>query len=241
MVNDQIKNGNYRMYYEFRPQDSRPQQLEKCVIPWFAERLTGHTTVRMLDIGCNSGKLTNAVLTIVRKALPGKCCTMLGVDIDEQLITVAREQHQSVGLHFESTDIYEAANGTRQLDPIGAALEQAGSQRFEVIFCFSILMYVHLNHGDDGLRSVLNYLCGRAEFLVLELQSWKKYRDHVRRMHREGGGDYPSYGELTWKGNDGQLEKFISDYVTQQGFSIVDSSAEKNEFNRNIICFVRNS
>ncbi|XP_055547091.1 probable RNA methyltransferase CG11342 isoform X2 [Wyeomyia smithii] len=202
MVNDQIQHGSYRQYYDkFRPQDSRPRQLENCLLPWIAQRLTTGQPVRMLDIGCNSGKLTEAVLTTVRNALPEKCCSMLGVDIDDRLIEQANQEYQSVGLSFAQADMFAVAKGEAPGNPVDAALLQEGAKQFEIIFCFSILMYVHLNHGEEGLKSVLDYVCRRAKLLVLELQSWSKYRDHVRRMRREGGGDYPLYPTLIWKGD----------------------------------------
>ncbi|XP_058817538.1 pre-miRNA 5'-monophosphate methyltransferase [Topomyia yanbarensis] len=240
MSNDQIRHGSYSRYYEFRSEDSRPSQLEQYILP-LLDRFGNQ--INMLDIGCNRGKLTESVFSVIRKltADSGRCCRMLGVDIDGKLVQEANREYLLEGLRFAQMDVHDVAVGKQIDNPVSEFLQEAGVRQFDIVFCFSILMYVHLNHGDEGLQKVLDYLCSRAKVLVIELQSWQKYRDHARRMRKEGGGEYVHYRLLKWKGSNGKLEEAVCNYVIAQGFKVLLSSCQKNEFNRNIVIFSRES
>jgi hypothetical protein len=47
---------------------------------------------------------------------------------------------------------------------------------FDLVTCFSVLMWIHLNHDDEGLERAVKLLCGRAENLIVEVQPWKSYQ-----------------------------------------------------------------
>ncbi|XP_055641314.1 pre-miRNA 5'-monophosphate methyltransferase [Toxorhynchites rutilus septentrionalis] len=244
MPKDKIQHGSYHQYYEFRSRDSRPQCLENCLRQCSNQlaRLNNRT-IHMLDIGCNSGKLSNSVLAVIQSTYgESQLVHMIGVDIDMDLVAQARSSYGNENLQFAQADISAIAiEDSEGKDSIAMYMERAGIRQFDYVFCFSVLMYVHLNHGDQGLQAVLDYVCSRANVLVLELQSWKKYRDHVRRMRREGEGEYPHFESLEWKGNYGRLEEHIKQYVISRGFHLVFEEGNRNEFNRSLILFSRNS
>lgn len=247
----QIRHGNYHQYYEIRrPQDSRPQHFEETLPKCLAElsRLDAQQNntnkdVHLLDIGCNSGKLTNSILAMIQQSASakGKSARGIGVDIDEELIEEAAKTYTTGSIEFAQADISAIALGQATENPIGDYLNRNSIQQFDFVICFSILMFVHLNHGDDGLIKVLDYICSMTKILILELQDEKKYREHVEKMQTEGGGDYPSYKSLKWIGSDGKLEQMISDYVVDRGFKILCDQQQRNERNRKIVILSRNN
>merc|ERR1712059_229153 len=73
-------------------------------------------------------------------------------------------------------------------DTLGTFLRSQGKSRFDLVCVFSVTMWVHLNHGDEGLRSFLSLLCRLGRYLLLEPQPWKCYQTASRRMRRLGLG-----------------------------------------------------
>ncbi|XP_065095201.1 probable RNA methyltransferase CG11342 [Ochlerotatus camptorhynchus] len=240
---DAIRHGNFHQYYVFRHQDSRPQHLERCLPKCLKKLTNGIATndIYMLDIGCNVGKLTHSIRKVMLSVLneQKKTSFAVGVDIDAELVNKASATYNSEYLEFIQADLSAVAMEEID-DPIKKYMASKGIQRFDFISCFSVLMYIHLNRGDDGLKKVLDYVCSHARILILELQSWKKYRDHVHRMRRYGAGDYELYNGLKWRGSNGALEQSIGDYVISKGFSVICTTEEKNEFNRNLVIYASN-
>ncbi|XP_053677543.1 probable RNA methyltransferase CG11342 [Anopheles nili] len=237
-----IKNGNYHNYYEFRSDDSRSQILRKYLEKlWTAQHYDRLTlkdgSIHMLDIGCNTGQFTAKVRQILTEVTKVGNVRAVGLDLDHKLCERAKRGFPN--MEFICGNVMNIAQcdqpGTEDL--IKLCLTRMGIQRFDVICCFSVLMYVHLNGGDMGLRKVLDYICANGIFLILELQAWQKYRDHVRRLKRATGQSYPQYAELKWKGGRGMLEKYVKTYIQSKGFKILGESTEKNEFNRQLIFF----
>uniref|UniRef100_A0A182NE35 RNA methyltransferase n=1 Tax=Anopheles dirus TaxID=7168 RepID=A0A182NE35_9DIPT len=166
------------------------------------------------------------------------CVSAIGLDIDQELCDRASQDFP--GIEFICGDVLSIAtreHGGEGDDPIARCMERLDIAQFDAICCFSVLMYVHLNGGDEGLRRVLDYLCSKGAFLILELQSWKKYRDQVRRLKRDAGQIYPKYEQLEWRGGCGALEQHIKFHIQSNGFELVAESAEKNEFERQVIFF----
>ncbi|XP_050079133.1 probable RNA methyltransferase CG11342 [Anopheles maculipalpis] len=241
----QVKHGNYQNYYQFRAEDSRSGILRECLQTLWnennqnQERDTTNTKVHMIDIGCNSGRFTAKVREILEQVCNGALVKAVGIDIDERLCDRARTEFPEIEFfkgNILSIAHQQTTRGQAE-DPIEQCMKRLGIERFDVICCFSVLMYIHLNGGDDGLRSVLDYLCEKGKFLILELQAWKKYQDQVRRLKRDAGQMYPLYAELEWRGRGGVLEDHIKAYVASKGFQMVSESAEKNEFDRQLTFF----
>ncbi|KAF6250319.1 Bicoid-interacting protein 3-domain-containing protein [Scenedesmus sp. NREL 46B-D3] len=81
---------------------------------------------------------------------------------------------------------------TRVSFKAGNWLEQGcASNKYEVVTCFSVSKWVHLNWGDDGLIKLFHkfYRClAPGGLLVLEPQPWKSYQAAV---HKQGGTAAP--------------------------------------------------
>merc|ERR1712029_1298642 len=120
-----------------------------------------------LDIGCNSGDLTVAIHNHLTLSKGGshRELHILGVDVDPELINVARRDHSKAGVKsdrgsvtFEPLDLTASpADVDRRLakyvDRVSGDGKNrvCGGQKFDVVFCFSVTMWIHLNHGDRGL------------------------------------------------------------------------------------------
>jgi hypothetical protein len=106
---------------------------------------------------------------------------VLGVDIDGVLITRAKKKTAELAsgdaVEFLHVDVM-TADFNKQL---GAFLEQAkrpptAPRKFDLVTCFSVTMWIHLNHGDDGLWRFLETVSDMTEHLLVEPQPWKCYR-----------------------------------------------------------------
>lgn len=82
----------------------------------------------------------------------------------------------------------------------------------KIIFCFSVTLWIHLNHGDEGLRTFLRMLAESCDYLVIEPQPWKCYRTAVRRAKRANQQPFEHYDKLEIRGN---VTEFISSYLTE--------------------------
>ncbi|EAT41902.1 AAEL006507-PA [Aedes aegypti] len=221
---DQLRLGNYSNYYEIRDQENRP----KCIgqsLPECFRKLNSYgnsSTLYLMDIGCNVGKLTHQIREVIQAApqAQNKQVQAFGVDIDQSLINRATENHGSPHLQFSQVDIGAVAHGESE-DRIQQYMTDKQIDRFDFVCCFSVLMFIHLIRGDDGLRTVLDYVCERTKILVLELHSWDSYVTQYEN-HRQNGGDYEHFHDLRWKGED-----FIRKYVISKGFVVIRDSAEK--------------
>lgn len=105
---------------------------------------------------------------------------VLGVDIDKELIDRANVKSVEVAdgdtVQFRHADVSAKSFD----DAIHSFLELAKrspSQRpFDLVTCFSVTMWIHLNHGDDGLWKFLDRVSDMTEHLIVEPQPWKCYR-----------------------------------------------------------------
>ncbi|XP_052864467.1 probable RNA methyltransferase CG11342 [Anopheles cruzii] len=234
---NQVKNGNYHHYYDFRASDSRSAILKALLEALDgALRQPSDESLFLLDVGCNLGHFTAKVKCILHE-VTGRKISAAGLDIDPVLCERASSVTPDVA--FLCGNILEIATERQPEDPVADYMRRHGIAEFDVVCCFSVLMYVHLNGGDDGLRSALDYLCRRGKFLILELQPWKKYRDQVRRLKRSSGEEYPRYGDLAWRGGCGKLEGFITGHIVGNGFELLQESSERSEFDRQLWVFRR--
>src|SRR5690242_11554952 len=103
---------------------------------------------------------------------------MIGLDIDDNLISKANYNSK---LRFPGSET-EKINFIRS-DIMSEIEVHDYHGRFEVISCFSVTKWVHLNHGDEGLqilfKRVHEYLTPGGIF-ILEPQLWRSYR---KRRH----------------------------------------------------------
>lgn len=118
-------------------------------------------------------------------------CHILGIDLDPILIARAEEANK-----YTSNVTYKCVNYMRDReDTIPLYLKQHSKNYFDVIFCFSVTMWIHLNHGDEGLKEFLISVSMQTNMVVIEPQPWKCYKSAVRRMKRSGG-HFPEFANL---------------------------------------------
>ena len=63
-------------------------------------------------------------------------------------------------------------------------------------------MWVHVNHGDQGLRLLLERLCSLGAMLLLEPQPWACYGRAARRLRRQNMPPLPLLNSLKVRGDD---------------------------------------
>ena len=69
----------------------------------------------------------------------------------------------------------------------------------DLVCCYSITLWIHLHHGDEGLRRFLSSLAALTTNLVLEPQPWSCYRNARERWRRCGLADPPALQQLQWR------------------------------------------
>ncbi len=77
-------------------------------------------------------------------------------------------------------------------DALQEVMEAVGVEAFVVVSLFSITMWVHLNHGDGGLASLIARSAKWSSFgLVVEPQPWKCYKSAQKRVRRLNLSPFP--------------------------------------------------
>ncbi|WIA28505.1 hypothetical protein OEZ86_011048 [Tetradesmus obliquus] len=205
--------GNYHHYYGYRigPSGFEDARLKVLDPSWFRG-------ADVLDVGCNEGLLSLALAV-------GCCCrSMTGVDIDPALVAKACTNLSRT--RSELTQQMRAAVAARWIKALtrvgfkaGNWLEQGcASNKYEVVTCFSVSKWVHLNWGDDGLMRLFHkfYRClAPGGLLVLEPQPWKSYQAAV---HKQGGTSAPFYKPEQLKLRP---EGFVGFLTQRVGFELV--------------------
>ena len=57
-------------------------------------------------------------------------------------------------------------------------------QRFDLISIFSTSMWIHIHHGDEGLKSLLQSICSQCRYVLIEPQPSKCYRNVNSRLRK---------------------------------------------------------
>jgi 7SK snRNA methylphosphate capping enzyme len=161
------RHGNYTSYYTFRSQDvpdPRLTQLKSFV--------QGR---RVLDLGCNAGKLTLELATHFAAV------QVVGVDLDAGLIASAREARQIAlsqgqGVEVVSFEEFDFANAW--------PFQGSAAGQWDVVMLLSVVKWLHLNNSDDVLVELFRRLFDivvPGGFLVLEPQDWANYKRAVKK------------------------------------------------------------
>lgn len=208
-----VKHGNFINYYDFNPASERLKLLPSEANAW--QSFEGHAYCEsepylVLDIGCNSGDLTQSLYMYLSSMLPNRRILILGIDIDAILIKRAQEANQrQQNVSFECVNVMEV-NGDQMIQQY---LQKYQRTRFDVVCCFSITMWIHLNNGDDGLRHFLDMITRASRLIIIEPQPWKCYRTAVRRMKRAKVDDvFPLFASLTMRTNvDNDIKQYMID------------------------------
>ncbi|NXQ29035.1 BN3D2 methyltransferase, partial [Alaudala cheleensis] len=208
--------GNFPNYSRFHPPEGRvsllPQGLLRSLFPAATRPLLG------LDVGCNSGELSVALyqhllgLQDSNSSLePPKELQLLCCDIDPELIQRAQQSSPfPASISFASLDIMDSV-AREQL--LSSYLQRFGRSRFDIGFCMSVTMWIHLNHGDRGLLEFLTLLGSLCTFLLVEPQPWRCYRAAARRLRRLGRHDFEHFRQLRINGD---MAESVTSILTQQ-------------------------
>ncbi|XP_063152649.1 RNA 5'-monophosphate methyltransferase [Candoia aspera] len=196
--------GNFPNYSCFHPPEGRVCLLPATLLSkLFPNPRAG--PLLGLDVGCNSGELSVALyrhllgFTSPENSVDGKDLCLLCCDIDAELIERAKQHSPFPGsISYATLDIMDPSARETLLS---SYLNKFGRSWFDICFCMSVTMWIHLNHGDGGLVKFLACLASQCTYLLLEPQPWKCYRAAARRLRKLGRNDFDHFHSLTIKGN----------------------------------------
>jgi len=222
--------GNFINYYQFNPPENRLQFLPKDLLSSLSP--PPNSPICALDIGCNAGNLTNKLYETFKPE--DKDMKILGIDIDEKLISRAKEGNPDPEhVSFLHLDVMEDEDNT--LKQLQAFLPE-GKQRFDVVFVFSVTMWIHLNHGDEGLDSFLRLVCNLGQNVLLEPQPWKCYQTAARRMRKMGQPQFEKLEQLSLRGDD--VETGILDVCSSEDLNVIQEFGQ-TKWNRKLLLLGR--
>ncbi|XP_058164245.1 RNA 5'-monophosphate methyltransferase [Dasypus novemcinctus] len=199
--------GNFPHYSRFHPPELRlrllpPELLQRL----FPNESPNPRPILGLDVGCNSGELSVALYKHFLSLRDGEAhadaareLRLLCCDIDPVLVARAEKESPFPGaLTFITLDFMNQR--TRKV-LLSSFLSQFGCSVFDIGFCMSITMWIHLNHGDQGLWEFLAHLSSLCHYLLVEPQPWKCYRAAARRLRKLGHHDFDHFRSLAIRGD----------------------------------------
>ncbi|XP_027011364.1 pre-miRNA 5'-monophosphate methyltransferase [Tachysurus fulvidraco] len=229
--------GNFINYYTFNPPENRLSLIPNTLL----EDVGYHPdreSVLMLDVGCNSGDLSIALYKHVLQDQPpgsdrSKRIHILGFDLDQNLILRAQNSNPfPQNIQFIPLDITSEDSHTK----LASYLEKFGLSRFHLCCCFSVTMWVHLNHGDAALLAFLSRIASVCECLLLEAQPWKCYRSAARRLRKLGRSDFDHFKTLEIRGD---MAAHAKEHLEKQcGMELVQSFGS-TLWDRSLLLFKR--
>lgn len=164
------------------------------------------------------------------KSSTNERCSFLGIDIDPILIERAKEKNVNEEIAFHCLDFMQQHEREKLLNK---TLEENNITRFSACFCFSITMWIHLNHGDDGLQKFLETVCCISRCIVIEPQPWKCYRTAVKRM-KQCNKEFPHFKDLKLRNN---IEDAIESIITKCGATKIYESPQ-TQWGRKLLIFI---
>ncbi|KAH8268096.1 hypothetical protein KR026_000081 [Drosophila bipectinata] len=225
-----VQYGNFMNYYQFNSATERVKLLpDKDVWLQDGDSLD-ETPYLVLDVGCNSGVFTQLLHKYLEEFLQ-RSVRILGVDIDECLIQRAMEGNElPESISYSCVDVLDET----AFEQVPQYLEKFNRKKFDAVCCYSITMWIHLNHHDEGLQLFLRKMSCLAELLVIEPQPWKCYQTAERRLKRTGEV-FPLFLELKWRSDvEKQIEKYCDETLKRR--KIFESTPTKWQRR---ICFYR--
>uniref|UniRef100_A0A1B6JAT7 RNA methyltransferase n=1 Tax=Homalodisca liturata TaxID=320908 RepID=A0A1B6JAT7_9HEMI len=203
------RHGNFNNYYNFHPAENRIRLLPnyKSLVNKCNEKVV------CLDVGCNTGELTQELQKHVTKNLQTNegdvSCYVLAVDLDKDLIARAADSNQNEKISFSCVNVL-----TEDFQILcDIFLEQHKQKTFDIVFCFSVTMWIHINYGDEGLKLFLLRLSEITDLLMIEPQPWKCYGRAVRRMKRTSSEPYAEFSNLKIRKD---VEFFIDSFLVKE-------------------------
>jgi SAM-dependent methyltransferase len=108
----------------------------------------GYEPSSIVDYGCGTGTGTGHLLTSFPKA------TILGVDVSENSLNVARESHPSERVAFEHLGRFHYEN------------------QYDLVFCNGVFHHIHTDERADALMRILRCLKPGGYFAFWENNPW---------------------------------------------------------------------
>ncbi|XP_063838689.1 probable RNA methyltransferase CG11342 [Ostrinia nubilalis] len=221
-----VKHGNFINYYSFHSPAQRITNLHDNMFP----ATTTKEPILCLDIGCNTGELTKELQAYIKKIYTESDIYFLAVDIDQTLIQRAKETNPCPYTTYETLNVMDEAD--RQV--VKKYLEDHGKQTFDITFCFSVTMWIHLNNGDEGLEQFLQYIKSISTTIIIEPQPWNCYRNAQKRI-KKSGSTFPLYETLKIRSN---VDLEIENVMIQNGHKKVYESGSSS-WNRKIQSYTK--
>ncbi|VVD01819.1 unnamed protein product [Leptidea sinapis] len=191
------KFGNFINYYSFHSANERIKNLSESMFPTIT---SNEKPVLVLDIGCNTGELTIELKSYLNILYPNSSIHVLAIDIDPILIERANCSNIHNNIKFVQCNIMTKEG----CETIIEYLDNFKANMFDITFCFSVTMWIHLNSGDERFIDFLKFLKTISRSIVIEPQPWKCYRNAQRRVKR-AGGDFELFNTLHIRQNVGSV------------------------------------
>ncbi|KAM7353130.1 putative RNA methyltransferase CG11342 [Cochliomyia hominivorax] len=200
-----VQFGNFINYYQFNSAEDRLKLLpSQYWVPENEHELQEPYIV--LDVGCNSGIFTKLLHKYLSSLMRQRKVYIYGVDIDALLISRAKADNENgTEITYDCVDIMN----NKAFHKVQQYLNQNKRTHFDAVCCFSITMWIHLNHHDSGLQEFLKKLSNIAKLFVIEPQPWKCYQNAERRL-KKSGEVFPLFLKLKWRSQvETEIEKFM--------------------------------
>lgn len=218
------KYGNFINYYSFHSPNERIRNLSAKMFP----SMENEENILCLDIGCNTGELTKELYIYLKSIFIKSDIKILAIDIDPILIERAKEQNDNSNISFVSSDI----TTNKDCEIIKRFLNNHSHDKFDIIFCFSVTMWIHINNGDEGLFNFLKFIKDNTKILIIEPQPWKCYKNAQKRMKRSGKY-FELYNSLNVREN---IDIVIENIISESHVKVYESPA--SSWNRKILSFL---
>lgn len=163
----------------------------------------------------------------------GADVSYLGVDIDSKLID--RASDHAKGRNNPTFRCLDITNDSTACE-LEEYLKSVGRDTFDVSFCFSVSMWIHLHHGDDGFLKFIQTLSRLSRYVLLEPQPWKCYQTAARRMRKLEQDEFPLMAKLAH--TQDKLEPFVLDCCERSGLKVVKQFGE-TDWKRKLILLKR--
>ena len=168
-----------------------------------------------------------------------KFVQFLAIDVDDGLITTAKDKllddntdyFTKNSIHFSTLNLMDIDNVNKVFKEY---LNRFQKEQFDLMFCFSVTMWIHLNHGDDGLELFFKTAKKWCKYLVLEPQPWKCYKTASRRMRRANQPDFEYLNKIKYQCD--KLLPYITNMCVNSGFAVKQVFGETG-WKRPIILF----
>uniref|UniRef100_A0A7S3UXC3 RNA methyltransferase n=1 Tax=Heterosigma akashiwo TaxID=2829 RepID=A0A7S3UXC3_HETAK len=192
--------GNYQGYYQYRLEDCEDSRFHILKKEYFINK-------KCLDIGCNAGAVTIRIFEdhkprymvgidrdkiLVKKAQQNlKKIRAISDEEEDKRRTVDNTSSSDTDAEGAASSENIAVPGVpfaAQTTTINRTLlfrqeniitERHKDHSYDTITCLSVVKWIHLTYGDDGLLSLFrkaHRLLKPGGLFILEFQSWKSYK-----------------------------------------------------------------